>query len=378
MCAVSGKSTLSSIEGILIEAKCPDACTMTTYDLEKGMRLQVEAKVEEEGRYIINANKFYQTIKVMEGEEVTLIVDDKLMATMISGKSSHKMNALAGSDFPELPNLRSELGFSLRQKSFREMIGKTMFAMAVNDQRMVFNGSFIKIADGGVTVIASDTYKLAKCELKTAVENNNTDGEYLHYQFIVPVRTVNELYKLLASDGDEKVRIYMMRRHMVYIIGKLTFFTRLIEGEYIDYDRIIVKNHKAVMYVDKREMIAALERAALITDEKIAGSVRSPVKLELSGNLLKITAVSSAGTTYDELAVEHEGDDVTISFNNRYLMDTVRACEGDEVKISLNSPLTPIILEPTGYENEVDENGEDKKDEEKEDLFVLLPVRTKD
>ena len=100
MCAVSGKSTLTSIEGILIEAQKPDTCTLTTYDLEKGMRITIEAKVIEEGTYIVNAQKFNQTIKVMDGDEITLSVDDKLIAMIESGKSQHKMNALAGTDFP--------------------------------------------------------------------------------------------------------------------------------------------------------------------------------------------------------------------------------------------------------------------------------------
>ena len=162
MCAVSGKSTLTAIEGILIEAKMPDTCILTTYDLEKGMRITVEAKVIEEGSYIINATKFAQTLKVMEGDEVTLTVDSNLSATNVSGKSSHKMNALAAEDFPQLPSLKSEMGFTLKQSILRSMLSKTMYAMGVNDQRVVLNGAFIKIDETHLTVISCDSYKLAK------------------------------------------------------------------------------------------------------------------------------------------------------------------------------------------------------------------------
>lgn len=374
MCAVSGKSTLTAIEGILIEAKMPDICTMTTYDLEKGMRITVEAKVIEEGCFIINATKFSQTLKVMEGEEVTLTVDDKLSASIVSGKSSHKMNALAGDDFPELPTLRSEMGFTLKQSVLRGMLNKTMYAMGVNDQRVVLNGAFMKIDEGMLTVISCDSYKLAKCELQTEIENNNTDGEKLRYQFIVPLKTVNELYRLLADDEESTVRIYMMRKHMVYMIGSLTFFTRLIEGQYIEYDRIIFKNHTITAQVDRAELIAALERAALITEERIAGAVRSPVRLDFEGDLLKVTATSSAGNTYDELAIIHEGDDISISFNNRYLIDSIRVCEDDRIRISLSTPRTSINIEPiVGEDDESRERAEGR-----DDLFMLLPVRTKD
>ena len=96
MCAVSGKSTLSTIEGILIEARFPDTCILTTYDLEKGVRITLEAKVLEEGKYIINAQKFNQTLRVMDGEEITLSVDSKLTATIVSGRSSHRMPPISG------------------------------------------------------------------------------------------------------------------------------------------------------------------------------------------------------------------------------------------------------------------------------------------
>lgn len=374
MCAVSGKSTLTAIEGILIEAKMPDTCILTTYDLEKGMRITVEAKVIEEGSYIINATKFAQTLKVMEGDEVTLTVDANLSATIVSGKSSHKMNALAAEDFPQLPSLESEMGFTLKQSILRSMLSKTMYAMGVNDQRVVLNGAFFKIDENHLTVISCDSYKLAKCELETEIENNNTDGERLRYQFIVPLKTVNELFRLLGDDEESTVRIYMMRKHMVYMIGSLTFFTRLIEGQYIEYDRIIFKNHTITAEVDRAELIAALERAALITEERIAGSVRSPVRLDFEGDLLKITATSSAGNTYDELAIVHEGGDISISFNNRYLIDSIRVCEDDRIRISLSTPRTSINIEPiVGDDDESRERAEGR-----DDLFMLLPVRTKD
>ena len=374
MCAVSGKSTLTTIEGILIEAKMPDTCTMTTYDLEKGMRITVEAKVIEEGCYIINATKFAQTLKVMEGEEVELTVDSKLCATIVSGKSSHKMNALSGEDFPQLPTLKSEMGFTVKQSVLRNMLNKTMYAMGVNDQRVVLNGAFFKIDDDCLTVISCDSYKLAKCELKTEIENNNTDGEKLRYQFIVPLKTVNELFRLLSDDDEATARIYMMRKHMVYIIGGLTFFTRLIEGQYIEYDRIIFKNHTITAELDRAELISALERAALITEERIAGSVRSPVRLDFEGDLLKITATSSAGNTYDELSIDHEGADISISFNNRYLIDSIRVCEDDRIRISLSTPRTSINIEPIAGSDEESR----ARAEGREDLFMLLPVRTKD
>ena len=367
MCAVSGKSTLTTIEGILIEAKAPNTCILTTFDLDKGVRITVEAKVIEEGSYIINAQKFNQTLRVMEGEEVTLTVDEKLVACIFSGRSSHKMSALAGSDFPNIPDLVSDRSFIIGQAIVKKMMNQVSFAMGVNDQRMVLNGTFFKITDDSIMMVACDSFKLAKCAKTTELVNKNTNGnEHLEYKFIVPVKTMNELARLLSDDEDAVMQIYVTRKHIVFLIGELIFFSRLIDGEYIDYDRIIMSSHKISVTLDRRELISALERAALVTEEKIAGSVRSHVKLDVVGDVLKISAVSSAGSTYDELFIEHKGDDLLIAFNNRFLIDSIKACSDEKIVLSMSSPLTSMNIQPA-----VEDEGE-------EEIFMLLPVRMKD
>lgn len=370
MCAVSGKSTLTAIEGILVEAKIPDTCTLTTFDLEKGVRITVEAKVIEEGSYIINAQKFTQTLRVMEGEEVTLTVDEKLSACIFSGKSSHKMNALAGADFPAIPDLVSDRSLIAGQAVIKKMLSQISFAMGINDQRNVLNGAYMKIDDESLMLVACDSFKLAKCRVKTELTNKNTNGnDHLEFSFIIPVKTVNELSRLLSDDEEAVTQVYITRKHIVFIIGEITFFSRLVDGDYIDYNRIIVTNHRISVSVDKHELIAALERAALVTEEKIAGSVRSHVKLEVCGDTLKISAVSSAGSTYDELSIGHTGEDMLIAFNNRFLIDTVRACDSEELVLTMSSPLTSMNVQPV--ENNYEESG-------KEEIFMLLPVRMKE
>ena len=130
-----------------------------------------------------------------------------------------------------------------------------------------------------------------------------------------------------------------------------------------------MKNHKIKVTVDKREILSALDRAALVTEEKIAGSVRSHVKLEIADKALKISAVSTAGSTYDELFVEHEGDNITIAFNNRYLMDSIKACDSEKIVLTMSTSLTSMNIEPV--ENDYGQKGSDE-------IFMLLPVRTKD
>ena len=367
LCAVSGKSTLTATEGILIEARKPDTCIMTTYDLDKGVRITVEATVLEEGIYIINAQKFCQTLKVMNSEEITLTVDSKLAVCIESGKSSYKMSALPASDFPQIPTLTAALGFSLRQSVLKEMFSQTMYAMGVNDQRQILNGTYLRVTDEKIMLVTCDSFKLAKCIRTTDIGNENKDHEDVSFLFIIPNKTVNELYKLLLTDDEDAiVKIYYMRKYIIIELNGIIFFSRLIEGEYIDFNRIIIKNHTVKISIDKEDLLSALERAALVTEERIAGNTRSHVKLDINGHLLAISANSAIGSTYDEVEIVHDGGDMFIAFNNRYLIDSVRACRADRLTISLSSALTSINIEP------------EQNEEGSEDIFMLLPVRMKD
>jgi DNA polymerase-3 subunit beta len=370
MYAVSGKSTISAADGILIEARVPDTCIMTTFDLEKGVRIVVEAKVIEEGSYIINAQKFNQTLRVMDGEEITLSVDDKMVASIVSGKSSHKMIALPASDFPSIPDLVSDRSFIISQAIVKKMFSQVAFAMGNNDQRQVLNGTFVKIDDDSITMVACDSFKLAKCRRRTELTNKNTNGNaHLEYAFIVPAKTVNDLQRLLEDDPEALTQIYVTRKHIVFVIGDITFFSRLVDGQYIDYNRIIVNNHTIIATAEKNELLSALERATLITEEKIAGSVRAHVKLDFYGDNLRISAISAAGSTYDEIGIGHDGDDLVIAFNNRFLIDGVRSCDSEKVRMAMSSPLGSMNMTPA--DNDYEQNG-------KEELYMLLPVRTKD
>ena len=365
MSVVSGKSTLTAVEGILIEANSADSCTLTAFDLEKGIKITVDATVLEQGSYIINAQKFNQTLRVMDGEEITLTVDQRLVATFECGKSSHKTGALKAEEFPEIPDLVTQKGFVVKEAALKKMFSKVSYAMGVNEPRPVLNGCFVKTEEDKINIVACDGFKLAVCSEAAELKKIEGSDRGVEYSFIVPVKSVNELVKLLSDNDEDEVTVYMSFKNMVIRFGDLTFFTRLITGEYVDYNRIIIKNHKIEVKAQKQEIIAALEKAALITEERIAGSVRSHVRVEVVGDIMKVSAVSAAGSIYDEFEIEHTGDDLSIAFNNRYLIDSIRACRSQTVKISMSSPLMSINVEPCD-------------DEEGTELFMLLPVRTRD
>ena len=366
MSGVSTKMTLAATEGILIEASLPNICVMTTYDIEKGVRITIEADVIEAGSAILSASKFSQIVRVMDGD-ITLTVDDRNCATIVSGRSSHTLTALPAKDFPEIPRLTSTQGFVAPQRVVRSMMAKCLYAMGVNDQRPVLNGLFFAVKGGKLHMVSCDSFKMATCATEADIYGLDSNLAVEDTRFILPNKSVGELYKLL-NDKDEEavVTVYTGRKNIIFVMGDTTFFSKLIEGEYIDYNRIILRNHRIAVYADRDSVISALEHAALITEEKVAGAVRSHVRLEVQGHVLKVSATSGTGSSYDEVAIGHEGDDLIIAFNNRYLIDSLRACNSDRVKISMSSPLSSINIEPSDDDTDV------------EDLFMLLPVRMKD
>lgn len=364
--AVCNHPTISATEGVLIEAKDDGSCILTTYDTDKGIRLTVDAKVYSAGSCIINAQKLLQIIRVMDGDEIELSVDEKLSAKISSGRSTHRMSAMAAKDFPTLPDIVRDRGFVISQGFLKKHLNKTCYAMGNDDTRRILNGIYFHVTANELTMVSCDSFKLAKCIRRVELENKSAPDRVFDYKFIVPVKTVNELIKLLEDDDELMTTVYCTKRYIIFIIGEITFFSRLIDGDYIDYNRIIVKDHKIFATLDRAALVSALERAALVTEERIKGYNRSHVKLEVQGDLLKISSSSAAGATYDEIHIEHEGGDLLIAFNNRYLIDSVRACGGDTVRISLSSALTSINIEPVEQE---DGNNE---------IFMLLPVRMKD
>lgn len=366
MCAVSGKNTLTAADGILIEASLPNLCVLTAFDLEKGIRMTINVNVIEEGSYIINAQKFNQTIKVMDGEDIILSVDSKMCATFECGRSSHKTGSLPASDFPEVPRLTSEKGFKINQSVLKKMLSKTEYAMGVNDTRPVLNGCFIRTEGDMLHLVACDTFKLAVCSCKTKFESLDEGDEKTDFSFILPVKSVNELIKLLSDNEEKNATVYMSHKNIVIDLGNIIFFSRLILGEYLNYERVIIRNHKIFVEADKQRFMSALERAALITEERIVGSIKSRVKLDVVGNLLEVSAVSSSGSIYDEFEIDHEGENISISFNNRFLIDSIRNCSSDKIKISLSSKFTSVNIEPV------------QSDENISELFMVFPVRTKD
>ena len=362
MGTVSNKGTITAIEGVLIET-IDGQIRISTYDMTKGVRSTFEAvSIEEEGKYIINAQRLYQTVRVMPEDEVTIEVNDKLNCTVSSGKASFSMFAMRGEEFPNLPELSGDRGFSISSEKIRLMIGKVAHSIAEVDNRPMLCGAFFKITEGNLEVVSCDSYTLSRCSVKCDIASLFAGNE-VNFSFIIPGHALSELSKNLADGEDEPVEFYISRKHAIIKKGDSIFFTRTIDSEYIDYNRIIPKDNDIIVTVDRDRFLDGLERANIVADEKIKGSTRSYVKLTTDDQFISITSASVNGRVSDEMECVHEGRDIEIGFDCRYLINSVKVAEGESIKITLKSPTQAITIEPA-------EEADDFKY-----FYMILPVR---
>ncbi len=368
MGTVSNKNTITSLEGVLIETLDSGLIRISTYDMNKGFRTTIEPiSIERDGRFIINAGRLYQTIKVLPDDEITFDINDNLNCTIYCGKSSFSMFAMKGEDFPNLPELTSDRGFEISAEYLRKMIGKVSHSIADQDNRPMLCGAFFKVNKKGIEVVSSDTFTLSLCKYESEMNfiGNNNEEEY---SFIIPGHALSELSKIIADGEDETVKFYVARRHAIINKDDVIFFTRTIDSEYIDYKRVIPKENDISVIMERERFLDGLERVNIIAEEKIQGRGRSYVKLSLDGNYMELSSSSVNGKVNDEIDCIHEGNGIDIGFNCRFLINSVRAADGDNIKITMKSPTQAITVEKA-----------DKDDDDKISyLYMILPVRMND
>ncbi len=366
MCAVSEKNTIPAIEGIYFNAE-DGKCVMTSFDTEKGFQSTVECNTERAGKYVINASKLSKIVKLMPDSEVTINISENKLATITGGRAKFELHALSGDDFPSIPMLSGERGFKIEASVLKKLISQVFFAIAVTDQRPMLCGAYFEITDGNIKVVSCDGNRLALRERNCDIENITTEnaeesGENM--SFIVPGKALSQIMKLI-TDKEDIVTIYLTRKHVIFRFENKVFFSRLIDSQYIDYERVIPKTQKTVVKASRTAMISALERASLVTEDRALGQAKSCVKCEFVDDVIRVSSSSVTGSVYDEVAIDKEGDDLLIGFNCRFLIDAFRSADSENVKITLNNPLMSIIIEPDG---ETEEKGERY-------LYMVSPVK---
>ena len=324
--AVTGKSSMPLLEGLLI---CADASTLTVtgYDMSMGIRTTTETDVVEPGSIVINARLLLDIVRKLPNDVVYIETDDKLMTTVKCGRAVFNLAATEADEFPALAEVSSATGFSLPQNILKSMISQTIFSVSDNESKPIHTGCLFELDGSRLNVAAVDGYRLS-------VRRETIEGMSGEMKFVVPGASLREIERILGED-DEK--------NILFRIGGTMLITRLIEGEFLNYRAAIPNDFEHVVDIDSHELISSIERVSLIVSEKL----KNPVRFHFDGNYVQLSCVTAIGKSYDECPIDGCIEDLEIGFNNRYMLDALRASGTEKVRLQLKGSLNPIVISPT-------------------------------
>lgn len=353
--AASNKSTLPALEGLLFTLK-GETLTICGYDLEKGVRTMGTVVAIEEGAVIINAHKITSIVRNFPDCDICIESDDRNMVHISGGMSDFSIHGVTAEAFPNLPSLGGDNAFHISRPLMKDIINSTVFAVAQSEARPILTGELFMIENRTLTVVALDNFRLAMREEKNCVFDNDN-----RFSFVVPGKSLNDLARLL-DDSEEPLRVEFTAKYIIFKLDNIIFFSRLLEGEYLDYKRALPTMNRIFATIDRSDFIESAERASLLVDEKL----RTPLRCKFEDNKLNISCTTQYGSVNDNIMIEKEGDDIEIGFNNRYLLDALRACKDDKIVASMSTPLMSMIIEPA------------EKDENSSYTYLVLPCKLKD
>ncbi|WP_099205104.1 DNA polymerase III subunit beta [Scatolibacter rhodanostii] len=346
--AVSTKTSIPVLEGILIKTG-ELSVEMSAYDLELGIKTVIAATGIQEGTTVLSAKLFSEIVRKSPAEIITVEVDEKHMATIVSGHSNFSIIGFLPEEFPELPKLEDSTIFNLPSKMLKSMIRQTSFAIAESDAKPIHQGGLFNIQDGRLDMVAVDGYRLAK------------RSELIDFKdelsFVIPGKTLREVNSLL-KDEDDLIEIAAGKRHVLFKIGNYTVTSSLLEGDFLNYKATIPTETGIEVIVNTRKVIESVERVSLLITDRL----KSPLRCTFEDDSIKLLCTTAMGRASDQIEASIQGENIEIGFNSRYLLDALKNTECDEIKIQLNTALSPMKIVPKEGDSF---------------LFLVLPVKLK-
>ena len=348
--AVAQKSSIPALEGLLLHAD--HYLTISGYNMQTGIRTRVSADVTDGGDIVLNARLFGDIIRRMPDDVVTFTADDKQMVHLNCGDADFDILGLSAADYPDLPEVEDEFSVSIQQKRLRAMIEETAFAISTNESRPIHTGSLFEVDQTGLTLVSVDGYRLAL--RREAVER--TEGAK-SFSFVVPGSALSEVEKICSGEGP--VTVNQGARHVLFQTGDTVLVCRRLEGEFLAYRNAIPRNNPIHVECDARTLLASIDRVSLIISEKL----KSPLRCVFGDGLVSITTKTGIGDAADQCPITGDGQELEIGFNNKYLMDALKAAPADRLRLEFSSGVAPCVILPAeGEENFI---------------YMVLPVRLK-
>ncbi len=346
--AVSSRTSLPVLECILLKTEAGKLILIGN-DMELGIRTSICATIREEGAIAVNAKMFSEIIRRLPVDEVEIEEVADRDIRIRSGKAEFSLRGQSAAEFPSLPEVAEAEPFVLSQKTFRDMIKNTIFSIAPEDSgRPILTGELFDIRDGYLYIVSVDGFRISM---------RRTEGNFNETRkCVVPGKALNELQKILEGEEEAVVSIRLTGNHALFEIEDTVVITRLLEGEFLQYQRNLNMEYPSFASVKTKDFLDSVDRAALISRE----SKNSPIKFQFEKNRVVITSNAESGSVYEEVGIEYNGENLAIAFNPKYVLDALKSVESEFINIYLSTSLTPCII----------------RDPETEDYkYFILPIR---
>ena len=347
--AITNRSAIPVLEGIYLKAEGFNL-TLTGYDMEMGITTTIECNVLVPGETVLEAKLLLSMVSRMPAGDVRIELTDEGQAIISGGVAEFEIPAMNASDYPSLPVTGADNTMTIPTSMMRELIEKTIYAVSQDDKKPAHTGELFVIEPGSLTIVALDGYRLAIIQRDVECTRD--------IRIIIPAKTLQELLKIMGGP-DDPVKIDANRRYVVFTTNGYTIMSRLIEGDFLNYESVIPKEKKTRVTVDCKTFINTIERASLIITERL----KNPLRITFAPDKITVRCQTPLGKVVDEFPpVAMTGDPVEIGFNNRYMLDAMRYSKCERMVLEINGPLSPVKILP-----------EDGKDF----IYLVLPVRFK-
>ena len=347
---VAQKSSLSAIEGILCRAG--DGLCLTGYNMETAISYLIPADVSDPGECILPARLFGDIVRRLPEGPVTVVVDESFKVSIRAGYASFTISAESADDYPDLPDVNTGKSIRIPQNALKNMISSTIFAVSENQARPIHTGVKFEVEQDRISAIAVDGFRLAR----RTFHPEEPIGREL--SFVVPAAGLKEVEKIL-QDTDDSASFMLGSKHILFQIGSATLVCRLLEGDFLDWRRVVPTDGPIKMVANVGDLSSSVDRVGLIVSEKY----KSPVRCVFSDQVLLMRTNTTIGAAEDRCALAGDGKELEIGFNVRYLADALRVVPSEEVTLELTNGLSPIVMTPV--------------DDKYDFAYMILPVRIK-
>lgn len=347
----STKTTMPILEGILIET-IGDNVKFTTNDLEIGSEYIISAKVETEGKIVVDNKMFNEIIRKLESDEITFELDNNIFIIK-SASGIFKLSTMNPEEYPKLPIFNVDSTITVKQGIFKDMIKKTLFATSQDENRPIYTGALVTVDDGVLKVVAIDGFRLALRQ--QLLEGNNSC-----FKAIIPGKTLSELIKILSDDTEIDVKIGVNKNQALFEMGECIVVSRIIEGEFLNYNSVIPNEFETKVKVNTKNLLESLDRVSLFSREVSEKEKKAPIKVNIAMEGIEISCTSLAGDAKENVVGVVEGKNLEIGFNPRYLIEALKVIENEEIIMNYTTNVSPMIIKPI--------HGNDY-------IYMVLPVK---